>query len=556
MEAEEQINTTREFFEKLQAVTSLVHDGVITIDDKGDIISANEAAAQLFDYDADELPGKPLSILMPEDHASRHQGYIDNHLRTGEGSIIGKGRELIGRKKDGSLFPFYLRVQRLHLGEKITFIGVIHDMSEIREKERQLEVSRRQLHAVFETAVDGIIIIDARGVIRMVNPAAARLFGFTIKAMLGRPIHDFMPEPHASSHAGYMENYHETGRAKIIGIGREVTGKKRDGSEFPFHLGVSRVDVGDQVFYTGIIHDLTEQKDQQNRILQLNQELERKVQDRTEELTIVVNRMLQTNERLRLEVKRREQAERELLDREKDLRASLQSEKELNKLKSRFVSMASHEFRTPLSTILSSVSLIGRYAEKGNTEPIEKHVQRVKSAVSNLNSILNDFLSIGKIEDGVVDINFTYFDLKEFLEDILDDVQGLMKPGQRIEITGPPQRQLIHLDKHLLKNVYINLLSNGIKYSEPGKTIYLIGEVDGEVLRGEIRDEGMGIPNEDQKHLFERFFRAQNVTNIQGTGLGLYIVKQYLSLLEGTIDFESEYGKGTRFFFTIPLKEI
>lgn len=544
------------FFEQFQAVTRMMHDGVIMIDVTGTIKMANQAAATLFDYEANELKGQPVTILVPDEHAGRHDGYIKHYLETKIASIIGIGRELKGKKKDGSLFPFFLKIEMLELNGEVSFIGIMHDMSEIREKERQLEVSRRQLHAVFETAVDGIIIIDSSGLIRMANHAAARLFGYTIKGMLGRKINDFMPEPDASGHDRYMANYQETGRAKIIGIGREVIGKKKDGTTFPFHLGVSRVDVGQQVYYTGIIHDLSEQKRQQDEILSLNQELEQKVQDRTEELTVVVNRMLQTNERLRLEVKRREHAEKELLDREKDLKESLQTEKELSRMKSRFVSMASHEFRTPLSTILSSVSLIGRYAENDKTEPIGKHVQRIKSAVSNLNSILNDFLSIGKIEDGIVDVNFSFFDLKEFLEDLLDDVQGLLKTGQRIEIDGPDQRQLIYLDKHLLKNIYINLLSNGIKYSEENKTIYVKAEVDGNILQGEVRDEGMGIPKEDQIHLFERFFRAQNVTNIQGTGLGLYIVNQYLSLLEGKIGFESEHEKGTRFYFTIPLKEI
>lgn len=556
MKAEEHKGNPDLFTEQLEAITRMMHDGVIIIDVQGMMLNVNPAAAELFGYRPHELTGHPVTILMPEEHSAHHDSYIKKYLDTREARIIGTGRELEGVKKDGSRFPFRLSVEMLTMGEDLRFIGILHDMTEIREKERQLEVSRRQLHAVFETAVDGIIIIDSTGVIRMVNPAAARLFGYTIKAMLGQRIELFMPEPDASRHHEYMEHYHDTGRPRIIGIGREVNGKKRDGSTFPFHLGVSRVDVGSQVFYTGIIHDLSEQKEQQNRILQLNQELEKKVQDRTEELTIVVNRMLQTNERLRLEVKRREQAERELLDREKDLRASLQSEKELSRMKSRFVSMASHEFRTPLSTILSSASLIGRYAREGTTEPMEKHVQRIKSSVSNLNSILNDFLSIGKIEDGIVDVNFSYFDLREFLSDILDDVQGLMKKDQTIEIIGPPQRQLIYLDKHLLKNIYINLVSNGIKYSEPGKTIYMTGEVDGDKLRGEVRDEGMGIPTEDQQQLFERFFRAQNVTNIQGTGLGLYIVKQYLSLLEGTIGFESVPEKGTRFYFEIPLKEI
>lgn len=533
-----------------------MHDGAITIDESGIIQGINSAAAELFGYDRSEMIGQKVNILMPEPHAGEHDHYLERYLTTREPHIIGKGRELQGVKKDGTLFPFFLRVEMLSLGAHTRFIGVLHDMSAIREKEKQLEVSRRQLHAVFETAVDGIIIIDSKGLIRMANPAAARLFGYTIQGMLGARIETLMPEPFATHHSEYMENYLETGRAKIIGIGREVPGKKRDGTIFPFHLGVSRVDVGDQTFFTGIIHDLTEEKEQQNRILQLNQELEKKVQDRTEELTIVVNRMLQTNERLRQEVRRREQAERELIEREKDLRETLQSEKELSRMKSRFVSMASHEFRTPLSTIMSSASLIGRYAEAGSTEPMEKHVTRIKSAVSNLNSILNDFLSIGKIEDGIVDVNYSYFDLKEFLEDLLDDVQGLMKKDQKIQIIGPGQRQLIYLDKHLLRNVYINLLSNGIKYSDPGTTVYLHGEVDGLTLRGEIRDEGMGIPQDDQQHMFERFFRATNVTNIQGTGLGLYIVKQYLSLMDGDIDFVSEPGKGTSFRFNIPLKEI
>lgn len=545
-----------EIFEKFEVITRMMHDGVITIDATGIILSANVSALSLFGYEEGELVGKKINTLMPDEHASRHDGYIQSYLATREAKIIGKGRELIGVKKDASLFPFFLTVEQLHIGGAIRFVGILHDVSELRDKERQLEVSRRQLHAVFETAVDGIIIIDQKGEIRMVNPAAAKLFGYTIKAMLGEKIEKFMPEPHASSHDDYMQRYHDTGRAKIIGIGREVTGKKSDGTIFPFHLGVSRVDVDGQVFYTGIIHDLTQLKQQQLEILKLNEELEKKVQDRTDELTQVVNRMLMTNEKLRKEVKRRELAETELLSRERDLKSSLQSEKELGRLKSQFVTMASHEFRTPLSTILSSVALIGRYTEAGDTQPVAKHVQRIKSAVSNLNSILNDFLSIGKIEDGVVDVNYSYFDLKEFLTDIYDDVQGLMKKDQQIIIQGPGERQLIYLDKHLLKNIFINLLSNGIKYSGEGSTIQLICELKENELYGEVADQGVGIPEKDQTQLFERFFRAHNVTNIQGTGLGLYIVKKYLSLMEGTINFSSVPKEGTRFYFSIPVKEI
>ena len=403
------------------------------------------------------------------------------------------------------------------------------------------------LIAVFRTAVDSIIIIDRQGIIKMVNLATERLFGYEIKEMLNQNVKMLMPEPDHSAHDGYLSNYLSTGKAKIIGIGREVTARKKDGTLFPISLGVSKVESDGEILFTGVIHDLTRRKQDETKILKLNEELEQRVEERTKKLSEVVNKLLK-------EVSERELAEAALKESQEELEALLEQEKGLNELKSRFVSMASHEFRTPLSTILSSAAIIGRYTESDQQDRRDKHIQRIKSSVANLNGILNDLLSLSKLEEGKVELKMETFEWLEFCENLGNEMTGMIKPGQEIIHKGPSEPVIVKLDKHHLKNVLINLLSNAIKYSPEGKDIYCITQFESDTLKIEVKDEGIGIPQIDQKHLFDRFFRAQNVTNIQGTGLGLNITKRYLDLMEGSISFKSEEGKGTSFFVEIPLK--
>ena len=237
-----------------------------------------------------------------------------------------------------------------------------------------------------------------------------------------------------------------------------------------------------------------------------------------------------------------------------ETRKALEKEKELSELKSRFVSMASHEFRTPLSTILSSVSLIGRYAESTDQPKREKHVNRIKSAVRNLTGILNDFLSLSKLEEGKVDNKPEPFLIQELCEDVIDEMQGLLKPGQYFFLSTPPEPVEVTLDRRLIRNILFNLFSNAMKYSSDGKPINCICRVEDGLLLLEVRDEGIGIPEADQAHLFTRFFRAANSTNIQGTGLGLNIVKRYVELMDGSVTFASELGVGTTFTVRLPLQ--
>ncbi|MBB6462439.1 sensor histidine kinase [Flammeovirga kamogawensis] len=240
---------------------------------------------------------------------------------------------------------------------------------------------------------------------------------------------------------------------------------------------------------------------------------------------------------------------------ESEIRKSLQKERELSELKSRFVSMASHEFRTPLSTIMSSVSLISRYTSEEYHEKRNKHIKRIKSSVNNLTQILNDFLSISKLEEGKSLVHKSTLKVDDFIEGLCDEMSPVKKQGQKIIIkhTGDT---LIKTDAQILKNIIINLLSNAIKYSGHGSRIWVDSCIDEDNLQIRIKDEGMGIPEKDQVHLFDRFFRAENAMNIQGTGLGLNIVNKYLEMLNGKISFESIEDKGTTFSITIPKKII
>ncbi|WP_053404909.1 ATP-binding protein [Persicobacter sp. CCB-QB2] len=238
---------------------------------------------------------------------------------------------------------------------------------------------------------------------------------------------------------------------------------------------------------------------------------------------------------------------------EEEIRKSLAKEIELNELKTRFVTTASHEFRTPLSTILSSASLIGRYTESEQQDRRDKHVGRIKSSVNNLTGILNDFLSISKLEEGKIKNTPETIVVKEKAQQVVDEIQVLLRNGQQINFDFQgAEEDVIKIDPQIFKNILINLLSNAIKYSQEGKEIVLGIEMRAEQMKVRVKDNGMGISDSEQVHIFERFFRANNAQNIQGTGLGLNIVKKYVDMLGGEISFESALGEGTTFYINIP----
>ena len=402
----------------------------------------------------------------------------------------------------------------------------------------ELQDIASRLQGIIETAIDGIITIDADGLIETINSAAAIQFGYEQKEVVGQNIKILMPQPYKKEHDGYLKRYHETNEPRIIGIGREVIGQTKNGKTFPFRLAVSKVVLNDRVIFTGIIHDLTDVEMAKNELKQLNDQLERKIESRTLELEKAVNKLLSTN--------------RLLEDREALLQQSLQKEKELNDMKSKFVSMASHEFRTPLSTIMSSASLISKYTESDQNENRLKHVNRIKNSVNNLTGILNDFLSLSKIEEGRVEIRIEEVNIYDLIIQVVEEVKPIQEAEQNIGFSCDKDF-IIKTDPHILKNVLFNLVSNAIKYSGREGKIDIACNKSSDDMKISVSDNGMGIPEGEQQHLFERFFRASNVENIQGTGLGLSIVKRYVNMLNGSISFQSKQGSGTTFNITIPI---
>ncbi len=420
-------------------------------------------------------------------------------------------------------------------------------------KETIIDVASR-LQAIIETAVDGIIAINDKGIIESVNPAACKIFGYTEGEMVGQNVSMLMPNPHKQNHDGYMLNYLKTGERKIIGIGREVPGRKKDGGIFPFWLAVSEFKLGEKRMFTGVVHDMTEQKKAEAALRQLNHDLEGKITERTEKLSDVVNKLLSSNQQLQYEIQERKAAEHALNKIESELRKALTKEQELGMLKSRFVSMASHEFRTPLSTILSSASLMIQYVKEEQQDKRQRHFQKIKSSVEILTTILNDFLSLSRLEEGRVDVNPEIFEIHEFCDETIDDVKNNLKQQQTIQLHYTGQKVEVNLDKKLLKLILFNLISNASKYADEGTEIICDISINKNKLIVSITDKGIGIPEEEQIHLFDRFFRASNAMAIKGTGLGLHIVKRYVESMGGEINFESHLGKGSTFSISFPIR--
>lgn len=416
-----------------------------------------------------------------------------------------------------------------------------------------LLVKSQQLQAIFDTAVDCIIMIDSQGIINKINPSGERLFGYQPNELIGQKINILMPPPDRTHHDKYIQNYEATRQPKVIGKGRDVTGLKKNGTRFPCHLSVNQFMMHDKKCYAGIIHDLTDRKKAEQEIISLNKILKEKIEIKSADLSSVVKQLLQANERLEKEISERKKIEQALRDNELEIKKALANEKELSDLKSRFITMASHEFRTPLSTILSSTNLLQSYWKKGQIDRSEKHFTRIQSSVHHLNQTLDDFLSLSKLDEGKILLNPTSFNLKIFCNDFIEQHESLLKEGQQLIKEIPNDEVEIFLDQKLLEHILLNLFSNAIKYTPEGKVICCKVQLIDNQLIIAVKDEGMGIPESEQKHLFSRFYRGSNVVNIKGTGLGLNIVKEYLELLNGNISFESKEGEGSTFTISIPI---
>jgi len=523
--------------------------------------------------------------------------------------------------------------------------------------------------ALFFNASMGILVADAHGAIVLVNPFLLKQFGYTEEELLGQRIEKLIPARFHQRHVHHVEQYNEHPKSRPMGLGMDLFAGRKNGSEFPVEVSLSHYETEQGKYVIAFVSDISKRKEAEQALQQLNEDLEKKVEDRTETLSSTVKQLanlIAETEAKDIELNRvniflrniwdhaeaiiyvtdkdgiiklfNPSAEKQLgyiasemignqsptvflglqdgvisdfiaradagesnegelhyirsngtrfpvsqtftamrdihgeiegylgigIDiskrkkAETDLLIALEKEKELSELKSRFVSTASHEFRTPLSTVLSSSYLISKYTEKEDHPKREKHVQRIVSSVNMLTDILNDFLSVGRIEEGKIQVRYSVFDMQQHIQQIVGELNGLLKKGQVVHYEHEGDSH-IELDPSLTKHIIMNLLSNAIKFSPEDAIIELRSKRTGDKLLLSVADKGVGIPDEDQQHLFTRFFRASNVTNVQGTGLGLHIVSKYTELMNGHIVCKSRLGEGTTFelyFSASPITDL
>lgn len=413
-------------------------------------------------------------------------------------------------------------------------------------------LSHDTFRQIFQSSAEGIIVVDEDENILLANPVSERMFGYEAGELTGVTLGALLPKRLREGHARHRAEFFNNPSPRRMGVGRDLLALRKDNTEFPVEVSLSYVKLKDQFIVIAFIIDITLRKKSEEALRRSEEqliiyaaELERKVKSRTDALDKTIRELETLNRNLEEQIAERKRAEEEA-------RKALQREREVNELKTKFVSMASHEFRTPLSSVMSSASLIRKYRERGDLEKIDKHVDRIKSSVNHLTNILNDFLSLGRLEEGRVDVMPEPLDLDEVFGDIIEELKFTLKPGQDLRLATEGEKRTVESDPRVIRNIAFNLISNASKYSDEGKMIYVNIAYGATHITIGITDEGIGIPAEEMRHIFERFFRASNASNIQGTGLGLNIVKRYVSLLKGDIGFTSVYGKGSTFTFTIP----
>ena len=416
----------------------------------------------------------------------------------------------------------------------------LSEQNRLHQVEHELAQSVRRFEAVFANATIGIIVCNGAGAIVSANQMVHQQFGYSEDELTGQHIEVLVPHAAGRHHEQLRESFNAAPQVRAMSAHRsDLQALRKDGSVFPVEISLSYFYLDDELFVVSYILDITFKKNAQEaliaerqRVERLNADLEQKVAERTHALMNTLEQLEQ---------------------RKNELAKALAAEQELGELKSRFVSMASHEFRTPLTAVLTSASLIEKYPTTEQQDKRMRHLERIRQSVNHLNDILEEFLSVGRIEEGKVLACPAPISLHTLLRDTVADVQGLLKPGQTIneEVHAP---DTIWLDPSLLRKILVNLLSNALKYSGQNSAVRVRATCDAGQLTLTVQDHGVGISAEDQEHLFERFFRARNVTTVPGTGLGLYIIGRYLELMSGTIALQSSLDVGTTVTITIPYE--
>jgi len=406
--------------------------------------------------------------------------------------------------------------------------------------------NKDEFNILFEAASEGIIVVNASQIIIAANSSVEKMFGYKSGEMINQPLTILIPSTYHPNHAEHFDSFLEHSEKRQMGHGRDLFGIKKDGTQFPVEAGLNPFEIDGEKYVMSLIIDISVRKETERQIVELNTRLEDKIKIRTNELQESVQALQRLNFNLEGEIKKRKQAEKKIKD-------ALQKEKELNELKTKFLSLVSHEFKTPLSGILTSATLAEKYIMENQQDKREKHLGTIRNKVHYLNNILNDFLSIERLDSGSGQYKYSSFSLKRLINEVVYNANVTLKSGQELIYPQEVEDMMLYQDEKVLELILSNLIGNSIKYSPEDTLIKFEVTTIEDTIIFIVEDQGIGIPENDQKHIFERYFRAENAVLNQGTGIGLNIAKTHLENLGGSIEFSSVENQGTKFIVKIPI---
>ncbi|RED49371.1 PAS domain-containing sensor histidine kinase [Seonamhaeicola aphaedonensis] len=480
-------------------------NGIIITDalkDDNPVVFFNSAFQDLTGYSNTEILNHNCRFLQGKDRDQAPLKKLREAIKKGESCQA----TLRNYKKDGTMFwnDLYVFPITNTKGIVTNFIGIQNDVTQ----RKQVEEERHHLATIFDESLNEIYVFDVE-TLKFINAnyGAKKNIGFSLDELQVMTPLEITTKSNVSN---LKESINTLLNRNMDKIEFETVHQRKDGSTYPVEVHLQISDLGEKKVFVAIVLDITDRKNYTTK-------LENEVEIRTQQLEI-----------------------------------ALSKEKELNELKSKFLSLVSHEFKTPLSGILTSTQLLSKYQLSEHQEKRNKHINIITDKVHFLNNILNDFLSIEKLESGKVNYKYSHFKLSKVVNEVVYDYNMLLKEGQKINYPEDIDDISVYQDEKIIQLIFSNLLHNAIKYSPEESCIDLnIKQHDGFTTL-KITDKGIGIPEKDQARIFQRYFRADNVMNTQGTGIGLNIVKNHLENLGGTIKFESEENIGSTFKISFP----
>jgi len=502
--------------------------GLHLVGPDGIILRANQSELDMLGYVREEYVGKHISEFHVDDDVIED---ILKRLTTGE-TLHNYHARL--RCKDGSIKQVLINSNVYWENGVFTHTRCFtRDITARKQAEDELRGSEARMRAILDTAADAIITIDAHGRIQSLNPAAEEMFGYTAQEILQENVSRLMPSPYSDQHDSYLANYLRTGQKKIIGIGREVIGLRKDGTTFPLELAVSEVQQDGLCLFTGIVRDISERKQAENELKEYSQNLEK------------------THSQLATQAKEMTQKAAELAVAQEELQRA-------NKAKSEFLANMSHELRTPLNAVIGfSEGLI----ERRDRHPLNDHqmdrLSKINKSGQHLLSLISDILDISKVESGKLEVHSSSFDVCVMATEVADVAEGLCRDKSLVSFRLEIDENLPTLtsDRERIKQVLINLVGNAMKFTEQGQIILRIRYAGNHFLMS-VQDTGIGIPAKQCDKVFDKFhqIRDASTSSIKGTGLGLAICKAFADLIGATLSVESAVGVGSTFTLSVPEK--